>query len=221
MSEKASTEATTPHDDEPLVEGKLLPLSFPEFQALIASLKKEVLDLHTSEVQDYVTRKGGVEALQNSTKVHLTNGNGDPFTFLTSLTSVTLPKFPPIEYTYAANMNTPQKADDDPKSSSSDQKSEFLTLTLQEMDSVTFCDAVMYKFALTRKYDLPSAAKRFLHFRKLVLENGLVFGLDDDIRAGLGLGVFHFPPPVHVLATGAVLVAGACRYCVPAQASSK
>ena len=64
-------------------------------------------------------------------------------------------------------------------------------------ERMTFVDALLHKFLVARGFDVTSAAARFLAFRRLVLEHGLSFVLDDEIRLCLRQGLFHFLP-LHV-----------------------
>jgi hypothetical protein len=63
------------------------------------------------------------------------------------------------------------------------------------LDTLAFAQQLVVKFLLCRDLDAKDAADRFLLFRSMVIENGLVFTADDvDVQLGLTLGVFHFDP---------------------------
>ncbi len=65
----------------------------------------------------------------------------------------------------------------------------------RDTETFTFADSLMIKFIAARSGQVASAAERFLHYRKLVIEHRLTFVVDDDVRAAAALGFMHTFPP--------------------------
>ncbi len=67
-------------------------------------------------------------------------------------------------------------------------------------------DEILVAFLVSRKLDFESAAKRYFKFVNLVVSNSLVMEVDDDVLAGLSVGVFHFYPPTIDSASGGPVI---------------
>ena len=72
---------------------------------------------------------------------------------------------------------------------------DFVSCDSVQEGGLTFAESLLIKFVVMRKGDAASAADRFLHCRKMVIENELTFVVDDDVRAAASVGFMHVFPP--------------------------
>ena len=189
-----------------------LPLTLSAFSTIVNELRDSIRAEHKKQRDKWIDDTLGTTAEQRGTRtakqVEADNKtlqeasksllDEDPFSSTWVPASSTLPSFPTREV-HAAMKSDRSKPEQFVEKANlrdyvSDNKHHLLAMTVEDMRSVSWLDALLFRFALTRKFDVASATSRFLKFRTLVIDNGLIFNIDDDVKAALALGVFQLAP---------------------------
>lgn len=194
-----------------------LPLSKSSFDEIVAHQRGAVIGSYLAQRNVYLESEIGSEEDRKTIAPQLIEplmrkfandfpkfAHEDPFEAFWLPTESTIPAFPHEEILLAAKeASSPVDTSRAESQSSSgdiwahiESGQRLLAIPLDELLKIPYLDTLLFRFALSRKFDYANAADRFLKLREFIYDNKISFKLTDEIRAGLALGTFAFPPVI-------------------------